>query len=115
MLKLQQMEKTHVEKSIENVGVLFEMGTLSELFEANRVLQQYIEKATSRLQEEKREAENAKSRAEDQHLCVVCLVEPKTHSFRPCKHFCVCENCAVRIQYSDSKKCPTCREAINQI
>jgi len=114
MLKLEQMEKTHVKKTIDNVGVLFEMGTLSELFEANRVLQQYIEQATSRLQEQKREAEIAKSRAEDQHLCVVCLVEPKTYSFRPCGHFCVCETCAVKL-HSDKKPCPTCRRHIHTI
>jgi ankyrin repeat protein len=47
-------------------------------------------------------------------LCCICCVNPITHLFLPCNHFCVCGDCAnimmtTRIQ---DKKCPICRQTL---
>lgn len=44
-------------------------------------------------------------------LCCICLVNPTTHAFIPCNHFCACEECAniMNIMTSRDKKCPICR------
>jgi len=112
--RLKAMEETHVEKKISNLPLIFESASMSELFEASATLQKHIMEATNRLQEEKRMAEIARTRAEDQHLCVVCKTEPITHQFRPCNHFCVCEHCAGKVR-SNSNQCPMCRKYIRSI
>jgi len=112
--RLKAMEETHVEKKISNLPLIFEDASMSELFEASAILQKHIMLATNRLQEEKRMAEIARTRAEDQHLCVVCKTEPITHQFRPCNHFCVCEHCAGKVR-SNSNQCPMCRKYIRSI
>jgi len=44
----------------------------------------------------------------DDSDCVVCLTEPKCVTLLPCRHFCVCHNCAMRLE----KSCPVCRSKI---
>ena len=39
--------------------------------------------------------------------CVVCLSGLSTHCFMPCKHLCVCKDCAVEFS---GKECYICRE-----
>jgi hypothetical protein len=39
-------------------------------------------------------------------LCIVCLDEPRTHTFRPCGHFACCEDCSGEFLGTD---CPICR------
>lgn len=58
-------------------------------------------------------------------LCSVCLVNPKTILFLPCKHLCACAECAGRIMRpgggggggGDKKEpqCPICRKPVAQI
>ena len=43
--------------------------------------------------------------------CVICL-EPRTHAFGPCGHFCVCETCYPAILGSVPALCPVCREPV---
>lgn len=50
------------------------------------------------------------SRDDTSSKCVVCLVAEKSHSFRPCKHRCVCANCAKWAL--DQKSCPYCRQSV---
>jgi len=40
--------------------------------------------------------------------CVVCLTEPKCVTLLPCRHFCVCNTCVMRLE----KSCPVCRAKI---
>ena len=44
----------------------------------------------------------------DANLCVVCLVNPKTHLIKPCNHFCVCADCIHQLN-----DCPLCKRPIN--
>lgn len=43
--------------------------------------------------------------------CIICLDGAKCILFEPCCHICVCVECASN---SELKKCPVCREPINQ-
>ena len=49
------------------------------------------------------------SEEEDKRTCVICQVEAKTVLLMPCRHLCVCEECAQRPQLV---RCPLCREAV---
>ena len=44
----------------------------------------------------------------DVNLCVVCLVNPKTHLIKPYNHFCVCADCIRQLN-----DCPLCKRPIN--
>ncbi|KAK7332284.1 hypothetical protein VNO80_29034 [Phaseolus coccineus] len=45
--------------------------------------------------------------------CVICMTEPKDTAVLPCRHMCMCSECAnaLRIQ---SNKCPICRQSIEE-
>ena len=55
------------------------------------------------------EASAAKATADwdDQHRCVVCMDEIRTHAFSPCCHLCTCAGCADNIM-AKNKECPIC-------
>ena len=57
----------------------------------------------------KREKENRKRKRNN--YCVVCLDEEITHTFTPCGHMCVCENCAEEL-IKAKNNCPMCRNNI---
>ena len=42
------------------------------------------------------------------NICIVCLVNPKTHLIKPCNHFCVCSDCIRQLN-----ECPLCKRPIN--
>ena len=42
------------------------------------------------------------------NVCIVCLVNPKTHLIKPCNHFCVCGDCIRQLN-----ECPLCKRPIN--
>ena len=44
----------------------------------------------------------------DNNICIVCLVNPKTHLIKPCNHFCVCGECIRQLN-----ECPLCKRPIN--
>ena len=46
--------------------------------------------------------------------CVVCLTNPKNTTVLPCRHFCMCSDCA-RALLNQSKKCPMCRLNITSV
>lgn len=46
--------------------------------------------------------------ASEEILCIVCLDQPKTQMFEPCRHVCVCEACSASV----GKLCPVCRTEI---
>ena len=41
----------------------------------------------------------------------ICLDKEITHTFTPCGHMCVCDNCAGEL-IKTKKKCPMCRNNI---
>ena len=42
--------------------------------------------------------------------CVVCLSEPRDTTVFPCRHMCLCNDCANQLRYSTTAtKCPVCR------
>ncbi|TNJ26396.1 Ankyrin repeat protein 2 [Giardia muris] len=45
----------------------------------------------------------------DGMTCVICLTNPKDTLLQPCKHLCVCSNCAERIM---NQTCPLCRTPV---
>mmetsp|Transcript_2166 Transcript_2166/g.7558 ORF Transcript_2166/g.7558 Transcript_2166/m.7558 type:complete len:84 (-) Transcript_2166:62-313(-) len=48
-------------------------------------------------------------RALDKYMCVVCLEKPKSVVLLPCRHSCLCEECAEAQQW---ERCPLCREVV---
>ena len=43
--------------------------------------------------------------------CVICLSEPKTTTVFPCRHLCMCRDCA-KMLATQSNRCPVCRSVI---
>jgi len=48
-------------------------------------------------------------RALDEYTCVVCLEKPKNVLLLPCRHTCLCEECAGAQRW---ERCPVCREVV---
>ncbi|XP_006644177.2 probable E3 ubiquitin-protein ligase LUL2 [Oryza brachyantha] len=44
-------------------------------------------------------------------LCVVCLSEPRDTAVLPCRHMCLCRECAQTLRYQ-TNKCPMCRQPV---
>lgn len=40
--------------------------------------------------------------------CVICLSEPRDTTVLPCRHMCMCGDCAQQLSVT-TKKCPVCR------
>lgn len=41
--------------------------------------------------------------------CIVCLSEEKNTIVLPCRHLCLCKECAIQIR-RQTRKCPICRQ-----
>ncbi|XP_010492948.1 PREDICTED: probable E3 ubiquitin-protein ligase LUL3 [Camelina sativa] len=46
--------------------------------------------------------------------CVICLTEPKDTAVMPCRHLCLCSDCAKELPFQ-SNKCPICRKPIERL
>eukprot|EP01086_Lenisia_limosa_P002835 TRINITY_DN16902_c0_g1_i1.p1 TRINITY_DN16902_c0_g1~~TRINITY_DN16902_c0_g1_i1.p1 ORF type:complete len:291 (-),score=26.25 TRINITY_DN16902_c0_g1_i1:54-926(-) len=46
--------------------------------------------------------------------CVICLVEPRNTAVLPCRHMCLCTDCADVIRHQ-SNKCPICRQPVQSL
>ncbi|OIW19771.1 hypothetical protein TanjilG_27310 [Lupinus angustifolius] len=46
--------------------------------------------------------------------CVICMTEPKDTAVLPCRHMCMCSECAKALRLQ-SNKCPICRQAIEEL
>ena len=57
------------------------------------------------------QAEDARRQEKESRLCVVCCEKEKSELLLPCKHLCVCEDCA---QDRRLKQCPLCRMEIEE-
>jgi E3 ubiquitin-protein ligase MGRN1 len=50
----------------------------------------------------------------EERLCVVCLVNEKDTTVLPCRHMCMCHECAQELRKQTSK-CPICREQVESL
>lgn len=50
----------------------------------------------------------------EERLCVVCLVNPRDTTVLPCRHMCLCSDCASELRKQTSK-CPICRNNIESL
>lgn len=46
--------------------------------------------------------------------CIICLTEPKDTAALPCRHMCMCSECAKALRLQ-SNKCPICRQHIEEL
>ncbi|TKY54047.1 E3 ubiquitin-protein ligase LUL3 [Spatholobus suberectus] len=46
--------------------------------------------------------------------CVICMTEPKDTAVLPCRHMCMCGECANALRLQ-SNKCPICRQPIEEL
>ncbi|KAK1646872.1 hypothetical protein QYE76_064677 [Lolium multiflorum] len=46
--------------------------------------------------------------------CVVCLTEPRDTTVLPCRHMCLCMECAQLVRFQ-TNKCPICRQPIERL
>ncbi|KAI6692477.1 hypothetical protein NL676_020187 [Syzygium grande] len=46
--------------------------------------------------------------------CVICMTEPKDTAVLPCRHMCMCSDCAKELRLQ-SNKCPICRQPIQEL
>ena len=53
----------------------------------------------------------------DDDLCVICLTEPRNTTVLPCRHLCMCAECAhhLRLQGSTGNVCPICRNPVESL
>ena len=49
---------------------------------------------------------------DDDNLCVMCLESRKRVALLPCKHMCLCEDCAAECLFKTLNECPMCRAEI---
>ncbi|KAL9688781.1 hypothetical protein QQ045_033205 [Rhodiola kirilowii] len=58
--------------------------------------------------------ESSKDDSDAGKECVICLTEPKDTAVLPCRHMCMCSECARALRFQ-SDKCPICRQPIEEI
>ncbi|KAF5946012.1 hypothetical protein HYC85_016240 [Camellia sinensis] len=46
--------------------------------------------------------------------CVICMTDPKDTAILPCRHMCMCSECAKALRLQ-SDKCPICRQPIEEL
>lgn len=46
--------------------------------------------------------------------CVICMTEPKDTAVLPCRHMCMCSECAKELRLQ-TNKCPICRQPIEEL
>ncbi|KAI3448660.1 hypothetical protein Pfo_005325 [Paulownia fortunei] len=58
--------------------------------------------------------EAAISNVESGKECIICLTEVKNTAVLPCRHMCMCSDCAKELRLQ-SNKCPVCRQPIEEL
>ncbi|XP_057778203.1 probable E3 ubiquitin-protein ligase LUL4 isoform X2 [Salvia miltiorrhiza] len=54
------------------------------------------------------------SNVESGKECIICLTEDKNTAVLPCRHMCLCSDCAKELRVQ-SNKCPVCRQPIEEL
>lgn len=60
------------------------------------------------------ELANDDEEEDDAALCVICLTHPKDTTILPCRHMCLCYDCAGQLRLA-TNKCPICRADIERV
>ena len=50
----------------------------------------------------------------EERLCVICLVNERDTTVLPCRHMCMCHECAQELRKQTSK-CPICRNHVESL
>lgn len=50
----------------------------------------------------------------EERLCVICLVNERDTTVLPCRHMCMCHDCAQELRRQTSK-CPICRNHVESL
>lgn len=56
----------------------------------------------------------ASTNDEEDNECVVCMCEPRDTTVMPCRHMCLCHECAESLR-KQTNKCPICRESVQSL
>ncbi|CAK0783179.1 hypothetical protein CVIRNUC_006378 [Coccomyxa viridis] len=51
---------------------------------------------------------------DEERLCVICLVNERNTTVLPCRHMCMCGDCATELRKQTSK-CPICRDTVDSM
>ena len=46
--------------------------------------------------------------------CIICLTARRTHAIFPCRHLCLCAECAGMLR-EQTNRCPICRRAVEAV
>eukprot|EP00871_Galdieria_phlegrea_P003813 jgi/Galph1/4432/GphlegSOOS_G3045.1 len=57
------------------------------------------------------EQQSDNSRADESASCAICLSQPRDTTLLPCRHMCLCSECAQRLRFQ-SNCCPICRQSV---
>mmetsp|Transcript_41463 Transcript_41463/g.67283 ORF Transcript_41463/g.67283 Transcript_41463/m.67283 type:complete len:378 (+) Transcript_41463:180-1313(+) len=57
---------------------------------------------------------NNEEEAETGRECVICMSEPRDTTLLPCRHMCMCNECAKVLRYQ-TNKCPICRSPVESL
>lgn len=60
------------------------------------------------------EADASDGGGDNSRECVICMTEPRDTTVLPCRHMCMCSECAKMLRVQ-SEKCPICRTPIEQL
>ncbi|KAK4537947.1 hypothetical protein CDCA_CDCA15G3972 [Cyanidium caldarium] len=47
-------------------------------------------------------------------VCIVCMTDPRDTAVLPCRHMCLCAECAQRLRFQ-SNRCPICRNVVDSL
>jgi len=61
-----------------------------------------------------RQAQGLTAEQDEERLCVICLVNERDTTVLPCRHMCMCHECAQELRKQTSK-CPICREHVESL
>lgn len=112
--KIDMFRKTTVKREIESLPEIIENCTINSLTNATITIQKQIQIKEDEERQKQKRLKNQIETQKDQHLCRICMVQPRNHMFRPCFHLCACESCARRIAGHDGS-CPICRGNIESV
>ncbi|KAG5485705.1 hypothetical protein LSCM4_06663 [Leishmania orientalis] len=51
---------------------------------------------------------------DEEGLCVICLTNQKDTTILPCRHMCLCSECAIHLRLTNNR-CPLCRGSIDRV
>eukprot|EP00887_Chlorella_sp_A99_P003476 scaffold7.g3476.t1 len=105
-----------VKQKIWVEGVSYELQEIYGLEQARRPTPRHTCRACLASAAARAAAAGAHGEAEDeeQRLCVICLVNDRDTTVLPCRHMCMCHECAQELRKQTSR-CPICRNHVESL